>query len=103
MTDPATVLARLDEIEHDLAHRQNALESAARKWIVAKRDKEKAKALVFLQADGSVAARQAQADRATALDGKDEEAEYVALKAVVDVLGTRASIGQSILRAMGNA
>jgi hypothetical protein len=98
---PAPVIARLQGIEDDLATRQNVLESAARAWFIAKRDKEKARAVAFLSATGTVAERQAIADQQTALDGKNEEAEWEALKAVVRVLETRASIGQSILRSQG--
>jgi hypothetical protein len=99
--DPAVVMSRLDEIERDLAIRQNALEAAGRAWFTAKRDKEKARATTFLAASGTVAERQALADQATALDGKQAEAEWEALRAVVRVLETRASIGQSLLRSMG--
>jgi hypothetical protein len=99
LSTPAAVLNRLAEIENDLAIRQNALESAASNWYRAKRDKEKARAVAFMAAEGTVAERNAAADEAHALDGKNEEAEYEALKAVVRVLETRASIGQSILKA----
>jgi hypothetical protein len=92
-------MARLADIEKDLAERQNVLESAARKWFMAKRDKERARAVAFLGATGTVAERQAIADRDTALHGKQEEAEWEALRAVVRTLEARASIGQSLLRA----
>lgn len=98
--DAGIVIRRLDEIERDLAHRQNALEAAGEAWFRAKRDKEKARAVAFLSASGTVAERQAIADQQTALDGRNEEAEWEALRAVVRVLETRASIGQSILRSM---
>ncbi len=101
--DPAIVIDRLDEIERDLANRQRALEAAARDWFAAKRDREKARATAFLSAQGTVAERQALADEQTALNGKTAEAEWEALKAVVRVLETRASIGQSLLRSMGRA
>jgi hypothetical protein len=98
---PAPVIARLEEIADDLARRQNVYEAAARAWYVAKRDKEHRRAIEFLKATGTVAERNAIADRETSLDGKEAEAEYEALKAVVRVLETRASIGQSILRSQG--
>lgn len=100
---PAAVQERLQEIERDLAVRQNVLEQVAMQWFRAKRDKERARAVAFLSASGTVAERQAQADRDTALHGRNEEAEYEALRAVVRVLETRASIGQSILRSQGRA
>jgi hypothetical protein len=99
--DPTAVLARLEQIEHDLAARQSVLESAALAWFRVKRDREQARARAFISAEGSVAQRQAIADRETALMGKDEEAEWEAVRAVVRTLETRASIGQSLLRAHG--
>lgn len=103
LSHPGAVVARLEEIDADLALRQNTLEDAARKWFIAKRDKEKARAVAFLSAQGTVAERSAKADEQTALDGKNEEAEWEAVKAVVRVLEARASIGQSILRAQGRS
>ncbi len=103
LSTPQQVLERLQAIEADLGHRQAALESAAFGWYRAKRDKEHKRALAFIAAEGSVAERQARADVETALMGVAEEAEYEALKAVTRTLETRASIGQSILRAQGRA
>ena len=104
MTDlsaPHLVMARLAEIENDLASRQNALESAAMSWFRAKRDRERLRAIAFLDAEGSVAERSARADKLTAREGVEAEAEWEALRAVVRTLETRASIGQSLLRAQG--
>ena len=103
LSDPGAVMDRLADIEQDLANRQGTLESAARNWFKAKRDREKNRAVKFLAAEGTVAERQAIADEATAVDGKEEEAEWEAVKAVVRVLETRASIGQSILRAQSRS
>lgn len=103
LTHPAAVMARLAEIENDLAARQNALERAGMAWFRCKRDREKARATAFLAAEGTVAERTAIADQQTAVDGKQEEAEWEALRAVVRVLETRASIGQSLLRVQGRA
>lgn len=101
LSDPQAVIARLDAIEHDLAVRQNALEAAALAWFRAKRDRERQRALAFISATGTVAERNAIADRDTAMLGAPEEAEYEALRAVVRVLDTRASIGQSLLKSQG--
>lgn len=92
---------RLAEIENDLADRQNALESAALRWFRAKRDREHDRAVAFLNAEGTVAERSAVSERETALDGKDEEAEWEALRAVVRVMDTRATIGMALLKAQG--
>lgn len=99
--NPAAVIVRLAEIEQELAVRQNSYESAARNWVIAMREQKKARAIVFLNAEGTVAERSAQADKETALDGVQAEAEYEAIRAVVRTLESRATIGQSILRAQG--
>lgn len=103
LSSPALVMERLEAIEADLAVRQNTLESAASAWFRAKRQREHDRAVAFLSAEGTVAERNAIADRATALDGKDEEAEFEAVRAVVRVLDARASIGQSILKAQARS
>jgi len=103
MTDPGGVMGRLDAIDQDLAARTNTLDSAARNWITAKRDKEHARAVAFIAAEGTVAERNAIADEQTALMGKEAEAEFEAVRAVVRVLETRASIGQSLLKSYGRA
>ena len=99
LSDPAIVMKTLEEIEIDLATRQNELEEAAFVWFKAKREREKEHATRFLAAEGTVAERTAIATRETAMIGASDEASYEALKAVCRVLETRASIGQSILRA----
>jgi hypothetical protein len=101
LDNPGAVVARLQEIEDDIALRQNAYEDAALKWYRAKRDKEHKRAVAFIGATGTVAERNAIADRETAMVGKEEEALYEAIKAVVRTLETRASIGQSLLRSQG--
>lgn len=101
LDNPAAIMQRLLEIEEDLAVRQGTLEDAALKWYRLKRDKEHAWAVAYIAADGPIHARKAIADRETAMVGKEEEALYEALKAVVRTLETRASIGQSLLRSQG--
>ncbi len=101
LSTPQAVEERLEGIEKDLAKLQNDYEQAAYEWFLAKRGREKQKAEAFLTAKGSIAARQAMAEAQTASLGTEFEARYEALKAKVRVLETRASIGQSILRAQG--
>jgi hypothetical protein len=96
-------MARLAAIENDLAVRQGAYEAAALAWYRAKRQREHDRAVEFLKAEGTVAERSAIADRATALDGRNEEAEYEAIRAVVRTLDTRATIGMAILKSQGRA
>lgn len=101
LSHPAAIQERLEQIERDLAVRENALEAAALGWFRAKRDKEHQRALAFIQATGTVAERNALADQKTALIGVAEEAEYEALRAVVRVLDTRATIGMALLKTQG--
>ena len=103
MDAPQVIMDRLAAIESDLAERQNELERAALGWYRTKRDKERARAEAFLLATGTVAERNAVADRETAMLGVEDEARYEAHKAVVRVLDTRATIGQSLLRAQREA
>ena len=99
--DPGNVMARLEAIESDLAVRQNAWESAARKWFGIQGDLRKEWATAFLTAEGNSTEKRAAADKATAGRGGPEQAEYEAIRAVVKVLETRATIGMSILKAQG--
>lgn len=100
---PQQIMARLEQLDADLQTRGPVLEQAARAWFIAKRDKERARAQVFLTTEGTVAERNAHADLATSTDGSREEAEYEALKAVCRTIETRVGIGQSLLRAHGRA
>lgn len=103
LSDPASVHRRLEGIEHDLAERQNALEDVALAWFRAKREREKSRATAFLEAEGTVAERNAIADKQTADIGMEDEAAYEAQRAVVRVLDTRAAIGMAILKSQGRA
>jgi hypothetical protein len=96
-------MRRLAEIENDLAVRQGAYEAAALAWFHAKRDKEHKRAVAFMRATGTVAERSAQADLEASLFGKDEEALYEAIRAVVRVLETRSTIGMALLKSQGRA
>lgn len=99
LASPAEVQERLNSIDTDLATRQNELETAAFLWFRQKREREKQRAEAFLKASGTVAERNAIAEKQTAEVGSDSEAAYEAQRAVVRVLDTRAAIGMSILRA----
>src|SRR6185437_538309 len=103
MDTPAVVMHNLTEIERDLSIRQNALEAAGRAWVRVKREQKHAHAVAFINAEGTVAQREAIATRETALIGKTEEGEWVALNAVVDVMQTRAGICQSLLKSQGRS
>jgi hypothetical protein len=103
--DPQAVMARLAEIENDLAIKLNDYEDVAGRWFLVQRDIKKAWATSFLESEATtVAERRAVADLAAAeVEGAKLESEYVALKAAIEGLGTRANIGMSILKAQGRA
>jgi hypothetical protein len=101
LTHPGAVQARLEEIEWDLAVRQQQYEEAALAYWKSKRDKEKLRAESFLEAEGTVAERTARAERATAHIGMEDEARWEALKGVTRTLDTRAAIGMALLKAQG--
>jgi hypothetical protein len=113
---PQMVIARLAEIDADLQSRQNEYEKAARDFARQTRELELHKAKAFMQAEGPVEQRKQEAILAMSAPApgedmastpyallKDAEARYEGCKVAVRVLETRASIGQSILRAQGRA
>lgn len=103
LTAPGAVQGRLEEIECDMAHRQNELEAAALDHWRSKRDKEKTRAEEFLTATGTIAERNAIADRETAMLGMEHEARWEGLKAVMRTLETRAAIGMALLKSHGRS
>lgn len=98
-------MQRLEGIERDLAMRQNTYESAARNFYTYKREVEHERARALLSApQTSVTEKKAHAElEAYDVEGAGHEAEYEALKAVIRVLETRATICQSLLRSHGRA
>lgn len=107
--NPAQIMTRLSEIEDDLAQRQNDYERATGEQSRLKRDWNLrfARALVAQPKTLTVDERKAQALLALAAsdDGIYEEysaaeAQADALRSVMDVLKTRASIGQSLLKSL---
>jgi hypothetical protein len=103
LSAPQQIMKRLESIERDLADRQLELESAAMAWFRKKRDREHEWAVAFAAAEGTDARRRAVANRESSHIGAEEEGRWEGLKAVVRVLETRASIGQSLLRSHGRA
>ncbi len=104
---PAAIQQRLEDIEADLAHRQNDYAKAAEDKHRVIRDYELRHARAFMAANGdTVNERKAQALIALAAsdDGiyeamKTAEGSYEGLRAAVKVLEQRAMIGMSLLRA----
>jgi hypothetical protein len=110
LSHPAAVLERLAQIEHDLGERQNDYEDAAGARARLIRDWEKRLAIATAKAKGGDANARKQAALVMAAEQDDlyerltnAESDYAASQAVMRVLETRASIGQSILRSQGRA
>lgn len=108
LASPAQVMGRLQEIEHDLAERQNEYEEAAAAKARLTRDWDYRFAICMKKSTGS----NAEARKATAFvmavemddlyrDLTDAESSYDALRVVVKTLETRSTIGMSILRSQG--
>ncbi len=100
---PIAVQQTLEEIEEDLAVRQLAYESAARAWFAKQGQIAKDRAISYRRATGNSTDRRAAADEEHGEDGAVEQAEYEALRAVVKVLETRATICQSLLKSQGRS
>jgi hypothetical protein len=102
-------MGRLQDIERDLADRQNDWERAAGQQIRLKRDWELRFARAFVSQPSNLTVQERKANALIALAASEDSLyeDYIAaegqaegLKAVVNVLQTRATIGQSLLRSM---
>lgn len=107
---PAAVMARLSEIEADLANRMGGLEQAADDRARALRDWEKRIAICGVKAKGASADVRKSHALVAAIEQDelheqlaDAEARYDALRSVTKVLEIRATIGMSLLRSHGRA
>lgn len=108
LSSPAAVINRLAEIEQDLAKRQNQYETSAGDRARLIRDWEKRLAVCRKTAKGNDADGRKAAALVTAVEADDlyerlsmAESTFEACKVVARVLETRATIGQSILKAQG--
>ena len=101
LSTPDAVQQRLEQIEQDLGQRQLVYEQAALDWFRKKRDREHEWAVAFVKAEGSVEARKAAATIETAMVGKEEEALWESLRAVMRTLETRSTIGMALLKSQG--
>lgn len=100
----AEITARLEELERDLASRQNRYEAAAGKWHGIAREREYQHAVQFIASSGdSVTERKQHAAEHTALIGAGEEAEYEGLKAAIRVMEIRSMILMGLLKSLGRA
>jgi hypothetical protein len=105
LSSPAEVMERLEAIDRELAERQNPYEEAASNFYRAKRNWEKVMAKAYVEAQGSN--QKERESRAILSEWKEDsyknfvnaEATYEGHKAAMRTLETRASIGQSLLRA----
>jgi hypothetical protein len=108
MNDPAAILRTLQEIETDLANRQNEFSKAAGDRARLVREVEYEQAVAFAKAPGNTTEKR---ERAKVAVGESQaykdltaaEATYDAAKAAIGVMETRVSISQSLLKAMREA
>lgn len=107
---PGAIMARLEEIEKDLAERQNPFEQAADDRARLLRDWEKRLAICGKNATGVSADVRKAVALCAAIEADDlherladAEARYDAQRMVTKVLEQRSVIGMSILRAQGRA
>lgn len=111
MNNPAQIMERLAAIEADLADRQNEFARAAGKRARLVREVELAEAVAYQRAklEGAGPTDAKQFARATVGDSQDykdltaAEAAYEAGKAAVNVLSTRATINQTLIRTLREA
>lgn len=103
LSTPQQVQERLEEIDQELAEKQNAYEKSAYDWFIARREKEYRYAIEYRKAEGTVAERSAWADAVTVQIGSEHEATFEAIKAKVKLLESRASIGMAILKSQGRS
>lgn len=103
LSTPQQIQKRLEEIEQDLAVRQNAYEDAARKWFIKLGTITRDRALAYRKAEGTSTEKREAANELHGVDGATEQAEYEALRAVVKVLEQRATIGMSLLKSQGRS
>lgn len=103
LSSPQQIMERLEEIEQDLAIRGNEIAPIVEAWFKKKRDREHDEAVAFIAAEGTDTKRKMIAKRDTSHIGKEEEAAYVAITAVIRVLEGRATIGMALLKSHGRA
>lgn len=107
-TRPGAVLERLAEIEEDMANRQTEYQQAADDRARLTRDWDKRLAIYQRTAKGPNSEVRKAVALGAAIDHDnlyerltDAEGRFEALRVVMRTLETRATIGQSILRAQG--
>lgn len=101
LNHPAAVELRLQEIDGRLAVLQNELEGAALAWFKKKRDRDRAEADAYVQAQGGHSERRAAGVRAGADIGADEEGAWEGKRHVLKTLETRSVIGTALLKSQG--
>ena len=110
LASPQQVMARLDDLESEMATAQNELEDAAMTYFKLKHEWNRRMAIALRKAEGANAGvRESNAlievttDDVFYMNFVAAEATYEALKLSQRSRADRASIGQSILRAQGRA
>lgn len=104
LADPGKIMGWLEKIDSDLANLRNGITSAAARYFHKKRDFELAWAKAYVDAEGTnqKARESAALIHVESLPVYSEfvsaEADYHAFKLQIDVLQTRATICQSLLK-----
>jgi hypothetical protein len=110
MTEAAQVMATLEEIERDLAERQNEHEQVARDKTSLIRDWDYRLALHLARATGSDAHSRKAKALVAAIEQDDlydrlkaAESSYAALQTVTKTIESRAMVAMAILKAHGRS
>lgn len=108
MTNPAAIMQRLEQIEVDLAEREHDFSRSAGDRARLSREVEYQQAKFYAEATGNTTDRRMRAQERIGAtqeyrDLLAAEATYDACKAAIDVLKTRSSIGQTLLRTLREA
>lgn len=110
LSHPAAIMERLEQIERDLAERENEYGEAAgaRARLVRDWEKRLARATAGAKGSDANARKQAALVLAAEQDGlyddlREAEGAFAALHAVVRVMEQRATIGMALLKTQGRS
>lgn len=104
----SAIQSRLDQLDSDLADKQDEFERAASSYFGLKRDWELAYARTYAATDKTLSATERKQETVLAINAAGDlherygtaEGRWEGLRAAVRVIETRVSIGQSLLKSM---
>jgi hypothetical protein len=103
LSTPQQVMERLEGLAEEIAEYANIVEGRALAWFRVKRDREKAWANAYIQANGPAHVRRVMADLAVADMGLDEEALWEGGRAKMRALESAANVGMALLKSQGRS